>query len=214
MADSYEFYYGCHALPDLPIVVHKGRNQAHYVRQGSPERVLVFVHGIFGDAEGTWTSPPDTYWPDLVAADRAFLGTDIYVAKYETGVGNRMRIDEVMEDLNQRLIDADVFSTHRQVIFLCHSLGGLVVQRLLLMHRNYAAQVPLIYFYATPQTGSQIAKLGSVFSPDPLLREMAPGDENSYLEAIENDWQNAGFTVARLCAYEKLPYKCVLVVDQ
>jgi len=88
------------------------------------------------------------------------------------------------------------------------------VQRLLLKHRAEARQVPLIYFYGTPQTGAQIARVGSAFSDDPLLREMAPGASNGYLMTMESDWHNAGFSsVRRLCAYEKLKYKCILIVD-
>jgi hypothetical protein len=66
-------------------------------------------------------------------------------------------------------------------------MGGLVVQRLLLMNREYAKQVPAILFYATPQTGAQIARIGTLFSSDPLLRQMIPGTWNDYLRAIEKD---------------------------
>lgn len=210
----YEHWVDCGKFADSPIVHHPGRENPHYVREGNPDRVLVFVHGIFGDAEGTWTSPPDAYWPDLIAGDAQFGNTDIYVAAYDTGVGNSMSIDEVAEGLDQRFGDAGVFGKHRQVIFVCHSLGGLIVQRLLLKHRAEARQVPLIYFYGTPQTGAQIARVGSAFSDDPLLREMAPGASNGYLMTMESDWHNAGFSsVRRLCAYEKLKYKCILIVD-
>jgi hypothetical protein len=99
-------------------------------------------------------------------------------------------------------------------VFVCHSLGGLVVQRLLLTFRQYAQQVPFIYFFSTPETGSQIANLGSVFSSDPLLKVMFAGDENGYLQNLENEWKAAQFHIHRLCAYEKKKYKGVLVVDR
>jgi len=207
----YEHWIDCGRLHDAQILSRPGRNTAHYVKEGNPDRVLVFVHGLFGNAEDTWTSPPDIYWPDLVANDKQFDNTDIYVAKYDTAAGNRMTIDEVTDNLNQRLIDAKVFSKHRQVVFVCHSLGSLVVQRLLLRYRDYAKQVPLIYFYGTPQTGAQIANVGRVFSADPLL---APGESNDYLMSLESDWRGGSFPTRRYCAYEKMRYKCVLVVDQ
>ncbi len=210
----YEHWMACGKFADAPIIHHAGRDTAHYVRDNKSDRVIVFVHGIFGNAEGTWTSPPDLYWPELIASDELFGKPDIYVAAYDTGVGNSMTMDEVAQGLYQRFTDAGVFTKHRQVIFICHSLGGLVTERFLLKHRELAPQVPLIYFYGTPQTGAQIARVGSVFSDDPLLREMAPGSSNDYLQTMESDWRNAGFsTIRRLCAYEKLKYKCVLVVD-
>jgi hypothetical protein len=84
----------------------------------------------------------------------------------------------------------------------------------LLTFRNYAQQVPFIYFVSTPQTGAQMANLASVFSSDPLLRALIPGDGNDYLQNLENEWRAAQFHIHRFCAYEKKKYKGVLVVDR
>jgi predicted alpha/beta hydrolase family esterase len=78
-----------------------------------------------------------------------------------------MNLDEVVSNLNNRLVNDEVFSKYREVVFVCHSLGGLIVQRLLLTFRSYAQQVPFIYFFSTPETGAQITKLASVFSSAP-----------------------------------------------
>src|SRR4029077_10379870 len=102
------------------------------------------------------------------------------------------------------LVRDGVFSRHKQVAFIAHSMGGLVVQQLLLTHRDYAARVPFIYFFSTPETGAQLAALAQHFSSDPLLKEMIPGDDNFYLANIENQWREAGFAgIHRYCAYEK-----------
>jgi pimeloyl-ACP methyl ester carboxylesterase len=163
--------------------------QSHYERpstKGGPykERVIVFVHGIFGDPDGTWRYSESVYWPRLLLTDEAFLDSDIYVAGYSSPYfGNTMNLDEVATGLNNRLVADEVFSKHREVVFVCHSLGGLVVQRLLLMYRKYGQQVPFIYFFSTPETGAQIANLAGVFSSDPLLKVLFAGDANQYLQA-------------------------------
>jgi pimeloyl-ACP methyl ester carboxylesterase len=194
---------------------------SHYERpsaKGGPynERVIVFVHGIFGNADDTWRYPPDVYWPKLLLMDDAFKDTDIYVADYESPyLGNTMTVGEVAASLNNRLKSDSVFSKHREVILVCHSLGGIIVQELLLTHREYAKQVPFIYFFATPQTGSEIAKLGQLFSSDPLLEALLPGNENHYLENLEFQWKGAHFNnIQRYCAYEKKPLRGILVVDR
>ena len=194
--------------------------QSHYERpstKGGPYsgRVVVFVHGIFGDADSTWRYSPSVYWPKLLLTDPAFQDTDVYVAAYPSPYfGNTMDVDKVVTNLNNRLVSDEVFSRHREVVFVCHSLSGLVVQRLLLTFRQYAQQVPFIYFFSTPETGAQVANLGSVFSSNPLLRTMFAGDENGYLLNLENEWKSAQFHIHRLCAYEKKRYKGVLVVDR
>jgi pimeloyl-ACP methyl ester carboxylesterase len=194
--------------------------QSHYERpsdESGPykDRVIVFVHGLFGDADSTWRYSTTIYWPKLLLGDVAFQDSDIYVAAYSSPYfGNTMDLDEIATDLNTRLIADNVFSKHREVIFVCHSLGGLVVQRLLLKFREHNQQVPFIYFFATPETGVEIAKLASLFSSDPLLGVLLPGDANEYLQSMETDWKAAAFHTRRLCAYEKKKYKGVLIVDR
>lgn len=188
---------------------------SHYERNDSKPRVIVFVHGLFGDATSTWTCAAGSYWPRMLLSDHAFDDSDIYVAAYDTPyVGNRMTIDEIVANLDNRL-EADHVFDHRDVIFVAHSLGGLVVQRFLITHREYAKQVSFIYFFSTPETGAQIANIGALFSQDPLLRELFPGDGNDYLQNLEAEWRAANFgNIFRYCAYEKRTTRGILVVDR
>lgn len=88
------------------------------------------------------------------------------------------------------------------------------MQQLLLTFHDYSQQVPFIYFFSTPETGARMANLAMVFSSDPLLRTLIPGDENEYLQNMENQWKAAKFHTHRFCAYERKKYKGVLVVDR
>lgn len=186
-----------------------------YERNDKKDRVIVFVHGIFGSAQDTWACPRgDFYWPKALLKDPAFADSDVYVAAYDSPFfGNHMTIDEVVSNLANRFQSDGVFS-HREVVFVTHSLGGLVVQRFLITHREFAKQVPLIMFYSTPETGAQVAKLGHVFTADPLLKEMFPGNDNDYLLNLENEWIAASFPIKRYCAYEKQPTKGIWIVDR
>jgi Tfp pilus assembly protein PilF/pimeloyl-ACP methyl ester carboxylesterase len=207
------------AVPVVPPTASSSV-QSHYERPSSrgvpyKKRVIVFVHGIFGDPDSTWRYSSTVYWPSLLLTDETFRDSDVYVAGYSSPYfGNSMNVDEVVTNLNNRLVRDEVFSKHREVVFVCHSLGGLIVQRLLLTYREYAKQVPFVYFFSTPQTGAQIANLGRVFSSDPLLRALIPGDENDYLQNLENEWKAGRFRIHRFCAYEKKKYNAVLVVDK
>jgi hypothetical protein len=205
------FLVSCHYAPVTP----PSEPVSHYERFENKDRVIVFVHGIFGNATDTWTcTTANVYWPKLIRNDRAFSDSDVYVVAYSSPFfGNRMTIDEVVASLDNRLQNDKVFS-HREVVFVAHSLGGLIVQRFLLTHRDYAKQVPFIYFFSTPETGSQVAQLGHIFNRDPLLEAMFPGDQNAYLLNLENEWTAAHFDIKRFCAYEKQPMHGVLVVDR
>lgn len=188
---------------------------SHYERNSDKDRAVVFVHGIFGNGSETWMCERSgTYWPKLVLDDDAFQSSDVYVVAYDSPYwGNRMTIDEVVSSLNNRL-ESDKIFAHREVVFVCHSLGGLIIQRLLLTHRNLAKRVLFIFFFSTPESGSQLAQLAHFFSADPLLAAMLPGDQNAYLLNLEYEWIAASFEIKRFCAYEKLPTKGVLIVDR
>jgi pimeloyl-ACP methyl ester carboxylesterase len=150
-----------------------------------------------------------------MAGDDTFKNSDIYVVDYPSPkLGNMMTVDEEVSNIMNRLTDARVFEDHNEVVFLVHSLGGLVTQRLLLTHRELVPKVKLIYFFSTPEEGAQIAQVGHVFNDDPLLKQMFHGDDNTFLEGIETDWINARFDMPRYCAFERQNTAGVLVVGR
>src|SRR5207245_2427794 len=93
-----------------PIGWADSQTVSQYKRNQNKDRVIVFVHGIFGNAVDTWTCPKGAYWPTLLSNDRAFDNSDIYVVAYDTPrYGNRMTIDEVVSNLKNRLEYDKVF---------------------------------------------------------------------------------------------------------
>jgi hypothetical protein len=51
---------------------------SHYERNEGKERVIVFVHGVYGSAAGTWTcAATGVTWPRLLLSDRSFANADI-----------------------------------------------------------------------------------------------------------------------------------------
>ena len=193
-----------------------GSAASHYERNEGKERVIVFVHGIYGNAAETWTcAKTGSTWPKMLLTDPHFANADVYVAQYPTHfVGNLMSIDDQVSNMMNRLEADGVFSKHSEVVFVAHSLGGLVVQRLLLTHHELAEKVRFIYFLSTPQEGSAIARLGHVLTGDPDLQQMFHGDSNTYLQNIEAEWLGANFGIPRYCTIERKPTKGVLVVDR
>jgi len=72
--------------------------------------------------------------------------------------GEPARLTNWVEQAHQDLIADEVFSAHRRVIFLCHSMGGLVTRKMLTRYQPLAESVPLIYFcYADGRSGDHAA---------------------------------------------------------
>jgi hypothetical protein len=189
-----------------------------YVRNEHNSRVLIFVHGLFSGPDA-WQCDSDHYWPSMIAADKdpAFSKTDIYVVGYPTPKkGGKMSIADLNTLIFNRL-QADAVFEHHEVVFVAHSLGGILTQQLLLTYKKEELykKVSFIYFYGTPQEGSNFANLGKYFSSDPLIKELTTGDSNLILQDMDEKWRHAGFTsIKRFCAYETEHEHGMRVVDR
>ncbi|KEF62422.1 uncharacterized protein A1O9_00394 [Exophiala aquamarina CBS 119918] len=145
---------------------------------------VVFVHGLNGHPHNTWsTTKPDVFWPaDLLPAaledQRPRIltyGYDANVTAFTDGV-SKDKIHNHAEHLASRLVANRSLrkAQERPIIFICHSLGGLVVKRCLIYcnsirHHQHTERLRSIYvstygilFLGTPHNGSDLAKWGSL----------------------------------------------------
>lgn len=126
--------------------------------------------------------------------DPFFTGFDKYVYSYSSGFsGANYKINELVEDMRTDLDAHEIFQKHKKVIFLCHSMGGIVVRAFLIGHQALAPKVPMIYFFATPTSGADVARIAKVFSANPQLKGLVPLESNDYLDLIQNNWRSQRF---------------------
>ncbi|ETI29606.1 hypothetical protein G647_02059 [Cladophialophora carrionii CBS 160.54] len=145
---------------------------------------IVFVHGLNGHPHDTWsTKKPKVFWPaDLLPAaleeQRPRIltyGYDANVTAFTDGV-SKDKIHNHAEHLASRLVANRSLkkATERPIIFVAHSLGGLVVKRCLIYCQSirphqHTERLRSIYvstygilFLGTPHNGSDLAKWGSL----------------------------------------------------
>jgi pimeloyl-ACP methyl ester carboxylesterase len=190
-----------------------------WVRQHAPRvtTAVVFIHGIFGNTLGTWTADGggSSFFQLLFNDPTVGQYVDVYAFGFTSQMfgGGSFDIQEAADKL-QTYVDHDVLQQgYRQIIFVGHSMGGLVILKYLLTHREMLNRVPLVVFYATPQTGAQIADVANKIARNPALAEMLPADKDGYLRAMSSDWRSIQGTRPHVsCAYEKLATYGVLVV--
>ncbi|KAJ5095399.1 hypothetical protein NUU61_004755 [Penicillium alfredii] len=151
-----------------------------YVPRDEPKVDIVLVHGLNGHPHDSWTSKSGCFWPvdllpDILASQRPRIltyGYNANVTAFTDGT-SRDSIVSHAETLasnlaaNRNLRDC----SDRPIIFVCHSLGGLVVKRALIYCYNVSSEktehLRSIYvstfgilFLGTPHNGSDIAKWG------------------------------------------------------
>ena len=166
-------------------------------------RVIVFVHGLHGDRT-SWRAANGAYWPDLVRTDPHFAYSDVVVAEYPSPASNgKMSSVQLSETLYNDLRQKHVWE-HREVVFLAHSLGGILVEQMLLKHPADAARVRFVVSYGTPHEGSTVARVASLYDKDPLLVDLSDADDNAFLTQLEDRWRRTASVngIHRFCAYE------------
>ncbi|RMZ78821.1 hypothetical protein DV738_g3687, partial [Chaetothyriales sp. CBS 135597] len=146
-----------------------------------PQVDVVLVHGLNGGSYSTWaTHNPEVFWPvdllpGILEEQRCRIltyGYDATVAAFTDGT-SKDKIHNHAEHLVGRLAANRNLkkALERPIIFICHSLGGLVVKRALIYsresrhqnlerHRSVYVATYGILFLGTPHTGSDLAKWG------------------------------------------------------
>jgi predicted alpha/beta hydrolase family esterase len=127
--------------------------------------------------------------------------------------------------LLRQLEDQGVFQKYREIYFIAHSMGGLIVKRMLVdLHRpkqvEKLRQVKAVLYISTPAQGANSAVVGSWLSLNPQLRDMRTADLNSFLRSLEDQWQDLmrerkteTFPLS-FCAYETKPTHGITIVNR
>jgi pimeloyl-ACP methyl ester carboxylesterase len=176
------------------------QNPAQFIPRA---RVIVFVHGLHGNRD-TWRAANGGYWPDLVRSDPHFAYSDVEVAEYPSPESNGKMSSVQLADILWNRLKQDRVWDHREVVFIAHSLGGILVEEMLLRHPAEAASVKFVVSYGTPHEGSRIARLASIYDKDPLLNDLSDAGDNNFLTHLESEWRGHDSVngIHRFCAYE------------
>lgn len=140
-----------------------------WFRGDSRDTTIIFIHGLLSDSRSCWANGHGTYWPTLLEQDRRFDSIDIYLAGYATEIdtgeaGIRQAADQVLSALQRTDVDGRRVMSANKLIFVAHSLGGVVLRYML--ENNVPAfqdKAVGIVLIASPSFGSKWADLLSWF---------------------------------------------------
>jgi hypothetical protein len=188
---------------------------------------VIFVPGLGGDPNATWRSDGDeTFWPSWLVKDISKLEvfTVAYDASPSTWFGYAMglpdRAASVLATLVANRLDA------KPLVFVCHSLGGLVIKQLLRIAADALGtpegrildQTQGVVFLGTPNTGSDLAnwagRFWAVFHPSAATDDLK--SDSPWLRDL-NIWYRErapAEDIATLAFVETRATAGVIVVDQ
>ncbi|KAL4921119.1 hypothetical protein BDW62DRAFT_198138 [Aspergillus aurantiobrunneus] len=164
-----------------------------------PRTCIVAIHGLNPKnkerhAERTWESSNGKIWlrdflPNQIPQARIFLfGYNSSVSIRSSSAGVR----EQAQNLLSRLWLERKGCEFRPIIFIAHSLGGIVVKEALVQaklghtYQSIRAATYGIAFFGTPHRGSHLAKIGETMAK--AVRAFLRTPNNTFINALkEND---------------------------
>ncbi|MEC8231892.1 MAG: hypothetical protein VX061_10695 [Pseudomonadota bacterium] len=188
-----------------------------FYRKSEAKRLIIFVHGFIGDAKETWLHDrTSSYWPELITTDEAFSEADVATYRYESSLFEQsFSIDEIADNLRLRLNAARVPEKYDEVVFLTHSMGGLVTRAFALKFRDLL-NIRAIYFFATPTNGADLANLASLVPNSKQVEGLKNLQESLYLQSQSSQWlaSEQHINIRSYCAYETKTTSGILVVPR
>ena len=214
-----------------------GYERSCWVRKTlASSKLIIFTHGISGGSDHTWQgviAGEQTSWPEIVEQDELYADADILVVDYFSArTGDSPSIDKITESFIQNDVLArgilgladDGTERYSDIVFISHSMGGLITRNALLKEPRLAAKTKAIFTFATPTGGSQLANWLSLFSKSNSLEDMTqlfgirfeegedgwPDEiESSFLTDLRDEWLNGDAklmdTLLSYCAFETRP---------
>lgn len=165
-------------LPGNPPFFHKEEN----------DMLVIFVHGITGHHTDTWTwgkSKPPFFWPEQLFKDPVFAGHDVLSFGYKSDCGISYDIKQISQSLKMTIDELMQAKRYKAISFVGHSLGGLVTRKFIL-DRYKKFNIDSVILLATPNFGSNLAKVGEFFCDNVQAEDLAPG---GVIDSMHDDWQ-------------------------
>jgi hypothetical protein len=223
-------------VPDELLLIHGCQN---------PQRAgdVVFVHGLNGDAHHYWCyeSKPENYWPAWVGEDLPNVG--VWSLGYETAAFKTRKLSflrrsgyrgfamPLWDRAKSVALQLEVKQLgERPLVFVTHSMGGLLVKQLLRSAKENSDQKPWknilkstrgVCFIATPHIGADLAKwasyFGTLLGTNISIKELQPHESTlrQLNEFYLNHVTRKGVNIQTLSFYETKPlFNSILVVAE
>lgn len=159
-----------------------------WLRKPKTNRAVVFVHGVLSDGEKCWRNSNGTCWPTLLEAERELAEFGIYSFTYKTNFfSGTYSLGDVVDSTKEHLrIDSVLECEH--LIFVCHSMGGIVVRKFLVERSADIIERGItvgLFLVASPSLGSDYASWLK-----PLARSLGHAQADALTFSQSNTWLN------------------------
>lgn len=159
---------------------------------GTDKPLILFVHGLGGDAYDTWGKPNHSFM-ELIEADPAFADYAVASVRYPSNVLKR---DPSLPQLATSLAGMldHHFTKNTEIVIIAHSLGGIIARQALVQSKfqHRSNQFVTLITLASPFDGSQLPDFARLLDTFKISsRQMsALGVRSDVLQLCESGWVN------------------------
>lgn len=170
-----------------------------WIKKPQHHTTVIFLHGILSSSEECWKNKEGIHWYELLQEDVKEDGLGIYTFSYNTGIfiGNYCLSDAV-DSLKEHLILDEVIGKEKQLIFVCHSMGGIIARKFIVDRQvdliNFNVRIGL-FLVASPSLGSDyanfITSVAQILNIKNVQAEALRFNENNtWLNDLDKNFQN------------------------
>lgn len=170
--------------------------KGEWVRECEGHTAVIFVHGILSSGEKCWLNPNGKYWPQLVKDEKSFEDVGIWVFTYRTDAFSASYTLNDVTDSLKEFMRLDKVIDRQNLIFVCHSMGGIVVRRYIVQqhvglidrHSNVG-----LFLVASPSLGADYANFLRALAKslgNSQVEALCTGQSNTWLSALDTDFMN------------------------
>lgn len=177
-----------------------------WIRKENASNLVLFIHGLNGGSE-TWNYSDEISFPTLLNSDADLNNFDISCFEYFTNFTskfnatrnifrkffkstNKIQINLPVDELAALLVtEIDVnLSEYKNIIFVAHSMGGLVSKSCILKMINYGRNENIKGFIslAVPHAGSELASYSSMISSSAQIKDLTVFSNET--DSLNREW--------------------------
>ncbi|MDD2815394.1 MAG: hypothetical protein PHP00_06600 [Thiotrichaceae bacterium] len=171
----------------------------NWIRKSEKDTTVIFVHGILSSAETCWKHENGTYWFELLKQNPALQEVGIYTFSYNTGIfSGTYSLNDVVDALKDDLRLDGLLQQGKQLVFVCHSMGGIVVRKFIVERQtdliNLEIQIGL-FLVASPSLGAKYANLITGFAKilnvsNVQAEALCFSQNNTWLNGLDKEFIN------------------------
>lgn len=132
-----------------------------WIRKSKNKAVVIFIHGLISNNEECWKSNNGSSWLHLLESEPSYNEFGIYTFSYKTSfTSGSYSIGDIVDELKEYIFNIDHLIHCDNIIFVCHSMGGIIARKLLVERSaDFIEKNTKVGFFlvASPSLGSRYA---------------------------------------------------------